>query len=59
MSSTQHHTEAVTGRKATLRHHAFWHKAHDETHGAVHATQAGPDFASWQAKLENLHVVVH
>jgi len=47
-------TQAVTGHKAMLRHHAFWHEAHDDTHGAVHAPQAGPGFTLWQAKLDHL-----
>ncbi len=49
-------TQAVNGHKED---HAFWHEAHDETHDAVHATQAGPSLTLWQAKLENLHAVVH
>ena len=44
---------------SVLRHHAFWHEAHDETHSAVHAIQAGLGFMLWQAKVENLQVVVH
>jgi len=56
--------QAVNQHKAALGEtclakYGLLAKAHDEMHDAVHATQAGPNFMLWQAKVENLHVVVH